>query len=189
MSELKHTFPLPGGRRLELRQGDLTQENAGAIVNAANEHLAHGGGVAHAISKAAGPQLQAESSAWVAQHGPVPHDRPAYTQGHRLPARYVIHAVGPVWGAGDEDRKLAQAVRGSLQVAEELGLSSIAFPAISTGIFGFPKERAARIFCETIPAYFNEQPASGLREVRLVLFSDMLAIFAEQARLAFGEAG
>jgi O-acetyl-ADP-ribose deacetylase (regulator of RNase III) len=141
-----------------------------AIVNAANAQLAHGGGVAGIISRNGGPDIDRESLAWVKEHGPVSHAEPAYTSGGRLPARYVIHAVGPVWGSGDEDKKLADAFSGSLQLANRLELESIAFPAISTGIFGFPKERAARIFFDTLERYFNEHRASVVKLVRLVLY-------------------
>ncbi|MCB9135058.1 MAG: macro domain-containing protein [Anaerolineales bacterium] len=165
---LTHTFP--SGQTLELVQSDITQEYVDAIVNAANEYLRHGGGVAAAIARKGGHVVDEESRTWVKQHGPVPHDRPAYTSGGNLPARYIIHAVGPVWGSGDEDRKLQAAVRGSLQRAEELRLTSLAFPAISTGIFGFPKDRAARLIYQTIEAYFADNPHSGLKLVRLTLF-------------------
>jgi O-acetyl-ADP-ribose deacetylase (regulator of RNase III) len=84
----------------------------------------------------------------------------------------VIHAVGPIWGEGDEDRKLAVAITGSLACAEELGLKTIAFPAISTGIFGFPLERAAQIFFAAFEQYFNDHPASQIERVRLVLYND-----------------
>lgn len=102
--------------------------------------------------------------------GRVSHAEPAYTGAGNLPCRYVIHAVGPVWGAGGEDDKLAAAVRGTLQRAGELELSSIALPAISTGIFGFPKERAARIILATIKTYFTENVGSTLKLVRVTLF-------------------
>lgn len=188
MSELKQTYPLPNQRSLQIRQGDLTEEEVDAIVNAANANLMHGGGVAAAIVRAGGMSIQAESTAWVLKHGPVPGAEPAYTRGYKLPARYVIHTVGPVWGEGDEDQKLALAISGSLRRADRLGLHTLAFPAISTGIFGFPKERAARIFFESIPAYFNTQPESGLQEVRLVLWSDEdLAIFLAQAGQVLGQ--
>jgi O-acetyl-ADP-ribose deacetylase (regulator of RNase III) len=161
---------LQSGARLQLVQGDLTQENVDAIVNAANSHLQHGGGVAGAIVRGGGAQIQAESSAWVRQHGPVTHAKPAYTSAGSLPCRYVIHAVGPVWGEGDEEAKLAAAVTGSLRVADELHLASIALPAISTGIFGFPRERAARVILTVIQDYFAQAPTSSLQRVRLVLF-------------------
>ena len=160
---------LSTGQTLQIVQGDITTETVDAIVNAANEHLQHGGGVAWAISKKGGPAIQKESDVWIQQHGPVTHARPAWTSGGLLPAKYVIHAVGPVWGDGDEDRKLSEAVTGSLRLADELKCTSIALPAISTGIFGFPKDRAAGIIFSAIEKYF-ESHASNLKVVRLTLF-------------------
>jgi len=186
MSTLIAAYALSPTTRLEISEGDLTQEPVDAIVNAANEHLAHGGGIAAAIVRAGGRSIQDESNAWVRQHGPVTHADPAYTQAGRLPARYVIHAVGPRWGDGAEDHKLAQAISGSLKCAETLGLNSIAFPAISTGIFGFPKDRAARIFFETFINYFSANPTSPLQLVRLTLWGgEMVRIFRSQADLVF----
>lgn len=165
----------PSGQRLQLVQGDLTEERVDAIVNAANSALAHGGGVAGAIARKGGPQIQEESTRWVQAHGPVRHAEPAYTGAGRLPCRYVIHAVGPSRsvdrrGEGDEDAKLTAAVGGALALADKLGLSSLALPAISTGIFGFPKERAARLILAAIRDYLSQHPASGLRQIRLVMF-------------------
>lgn len=114
--------------------------------------------------------IQAESYAWVQQHGPVTHAQPAYTGAGLLPCRYVIHTVGPVWGEGDEDQKLAKAVNSSLILAERLKLKSIAMPAISTGIFGFPKERAARIILNTVQDFLTSQARSHLALVRLTLY-------------------
>jgi len=162
---------LPAGQILQLVQGDLTAEASDAIVNAANAHLQHGAGVAGAIRRGGGPAIQAESDTWVQAHGPLTHDRPAWTSGGHLPCRYVIHAVGPVWGEGREDEKLAAAVRGSLQAADGLKLMSISFPAISTGIFGFPKERAGQVMLAAIREYFSSG-GSSLQTVRLVLFDD-----------------
>jgi len=162
---------LPTGQTLQIVQGDITTEEVDAIVNAANEHLQHGGGVAWAISKRGGPAIQRESDEWIRKKGTVSHAHPAWTSGGHLPARQVIHAVGPVWGTGDEDAKLREAISGSLRVADKLGLESIAFPAISTGIFGFPKELAAKIMLKSISDYFLEG-SSGLKTVRLVLFDD-----------------
>ncbi|RME88198.1 MAG: macro domain-containing protein [Anaerolineae bacterium] len=164
----EHRFP--SGQVLQIVQGDITREEVDAIVNAANAYLQHGGGVAAAIARRGGPIIQRESNAWVREHGPVSHEAPAYTGGGNLPCRYVIHAVGPVWGEGDEDAKLAAAIRGSLALAERLGLESIAFPAISTGIFGFPKGRAARVIFEAVRAYFAAHPDSPLHLVRLTLY-------------------
>ncbi len=160
---------LPSGQALQIVQGDITIEKVDAIVNAANEHLQHGGGVAWAIVKRGGDVIQDESDAWIRAHGLVSHPHPAWTSAGRLPAKYVIHAVGPVWGDGDEDKKLSDAITGSLRVADGLGIESIAFPAISTGIFGFPKDRAARIIFTSIETYF-ESNTSNLKVVRLVLF-------------------
>jgi putative ATPase len=166
---LKETL-YPGGQRLQIVQGDITAEEVDAIVNAANRRLQHGGGVAGAISRQGGAQIQAESDDWVAEHGPVSHSEPAYTSAGRLPCRFVIHAVGPVWGEGEEDEKLVAAVTGALRLAESLGLASLAMPAISTGIFGFPKERAATLILQTIQEHLQRNPHSSLKQIRLTLF-------------------
>lgn len=188
MSHLKASYELSPTTRLEIAQGDLTQERVDAIVNAANQHLAHGAGIAGAISHAGGAVIDQESAAWVQQHGPVSHAEPAYTQAGKMPARYVIHAVGPVWGSGDEQRKLADAVTGSLRRADALGLQSIAFPSISTGIFGFPKDLAAKVDFKALKDYFAGPTPSGLKLVRLVLWDDdTLAVFLDEARRAFGQ--
>ncbi|MBC8507325.1 MAG: macro domain-containing protein [Chloroflexi bacterium] len=158
------------GQKFQIIQGDITQQDVDAIVNPANSQLQHGGGVAGIIVRCGGHGIQVESDQWVRDHGPVAHAKPAYTSGGDLPCRYVIHAVGPVWGVGDEDAKLAAAVSGSLCRANELNLDSIALPAISTGIFGFPKTRAAEIIFKTVAEYFNDYHNSSLSLVRLVLF-------------------
>jgi O-acetyl-ADP-ribose deacetylase (regulator of RNase III) len=167
-TSISHQYP--GGQILELVNGDITQESVDAIVNAANSHLSHGGGVAAAIAHKGGQVITTESREWVKKHGAVSHVQPAYTSGGNLPSRYVIHAVGPVWGDGDEDEKLKTTVLGVLKRAEELKLNSIALPAISTGIYGFPAERAAYIFFDTLQLYFSENPESKLIKVRIVLF-------------------
>ena len=145
--------------------GDITRLDVGAIVNAANERMLGGGGVDGAIHRAAGPELLAACRA-------VPEVRPGVrcptgeariTPGFRLPAPYVIHTVGPVWHGGGrgEEAALASAYRSSLAVAEEHGLDSVAFPAISTGVYGFPADRAARIAVQTVRAWQrdHERPA------------------------------
>jgi len=172
MNKLIAEFNLRGDHWLLILKGDLTLEKVDAIVNAANEYLIHGGGVAGAIVRRGGEVIQDESDEWVRKHGPVKHDKPAYTTAGNLPCRYVIHAVGPVWGSGDENRKLSEAIKGSLALADELNLDSIAFPAISTGIFGFPTDRAAEVILNTINDYFDQNPISGLDQVRLTLFED-----------------
>ena len=161
---------LPSNQTIQIIQGDITMEEVDAIVNAANEYLQHGGGVARTISKQGGAAIQEESDAWVREHGRVLHANPAWTSGGRLPAKYVVHAVGPVWGEGDEEKKLEAAVTGSLRVADELNCSSIALPAISTGIYGFPKDLAAGIILSAIDKYFTENISSGLKTVKLVLY-------------------
>jgi len=164
---------------LALVQGDLTEARLDAIVNAANGQLQHGGGLAGANARRGGPSIQHESDAWVRQNGLARYDRPAVTGAGRLPCRYVIHAVGPVWGEGDEDRKLGIAVSTSLETAASLELTSVGLPAISTGIFGFPKARAAPIIFEAIAEFFAAHPAS-LKRVELVLLDQpSLQIFQE----------
>lgn len=160
----------PTGQTIQIVQGDITIEEVDAIVNAANEYLQHGGGVARTISKQGGAAIQQESYAWVLQHGRVSHTNPAWTSGGHLPAKYVIHAVGPVWGDGDEDKKLEAAVTGALRVADELKCSSVAVPAISTGIYGFPKDRAAGIIFAAMEKYFVDHPSSGLKTIKMVLY-------------------
>lgn len=164
---------LPPGSNLQIVQGDITIEEVDAIVNAANDHLQHGGGLAWAIVKRGGDVIQLESDAWVREHGQVSHSAPAWTSGGNLRAKTVIHAVGPVWGEGEEDAKLAAAIQGSLSVADELGIQTISMPAISTGIFGFPKERAAGIILAAIEDYFSGHPSSRIRQVRIVLFDQL----------------
>lgn len=169
MNSILREKKLPGGQLFQVVQGDITTEQVDAIVNAANKHLEHGGGVAWAISRAGGPRIQIESAEWVTQHGLVSHAEPAYTSGGKLTCKYIIHAVGPVWGDGDEDAKLQAAIRGAFWRADLLKVTSIALPAISTGIYNFPKERAAKIIINTINAYFAENPNSTIQLVRLML--------------------
>lgn len=172
MSTLLLSYPLSSEVSLEICQGDLTLEKVDAIVNAANAYLMHGGGIAGAIIRRGGEIIQEESDAWVKKFGLVTHERPAYTKAGSLPCRYVIHAVGPIWGEGEEDPKLLAAVRGTLRCGSELGICSVALPAISTGIFRFPKERAAGLIFTAIEDFFNNHPDSPIHNVRLVLLDD-----------------
>lgn len=188
MSTAVRKFKLGSGQLIQIRRGDITQEHVDGIVNAANAHLQHGGGVAGAITLSGGPSIQEESDRWVNEHGPVQHAAPAYTTGGNLGCKFVIHAVGPVWGEGDEDHKLADAVAGSLRTADQLRLKSIALPAISTGIFGFPIERAAQIILSEIRNYFIQHPVTAIKDVRLVLFDNNAShIFLEAANSILGE--
>ena len=143
-------------------RGDLLKEPVEAIVNADNGHLAHGGGVAGIISRAAGPALQAESDAVVAARGPFATGSAVVTTAGALPFKGVIHAVGPRYGEGDEERKLLEALGNSFRLALENGWQSVAFPAVSSGIFAVPPEICAR-------AYLRAARAAPLRNVRLCL--------------------
>lgn len=155
-----------------LVQGDITAESVDAIVNAANSRLQHGGGVAGAIVRRGGSEIQDESDAWVRAHGEVAHDRPAVTGAGRLGCKAVIHAVGPGWGAGDEDSKLRSAVLGALEAARERGFESISIPAISTGIFGFPRERGAGVIFQAVEDFAAAHPDSPPREIRVTILDD-----------------
>jgi O-acetyl-ADP-ribose deacetylase (regulator of RNase III) len=158
---------------LELTQGDITALKVDAIVNAANEYLKHGGGVAAAISRKGGSVIQQESDALIEKLGPLSTGEAAITGGGKLPAKFVIHTVGPVWsehGPAEADDLLRRAVRNSLVVAEENGLKSIAFPAISTGIYGFPIERAAPLLLREAADYLRGE--TKLERVLFCLYDD-----------------
>jgi O-acetyl-ADP-ribose deacetylase (regulator of RNase III) len=154
------------GRKLKLVQGDLTELAVDAIVNAANSALQLGGGVAGAIRMKGGPSIQEECD----KIGRTPVGEAAVTGGGNLKASYVIHAVGPQYGEGDEDEKLRNATLNSLKRATEKGLKSIALPAISTGIFGFPKDQCAQIMLRAASEFLAGQKTS-LEEVILCLWS------------------
>ncbi len=178
MSRLVAQIDLPSDQRIEVRHGDLTQESVDAIVNAANAHLQHGGGVAGAIARKGGPTIQEQSDRWVAENGPIDHEHPAVTGAGDLPCRMVIHALGPVWGQGQEEDRLAAAVRTALETADRLGAVSLALPAISTGVFGFPPERAAPILLAQMEHTLADHPDGQLRQVRIVILDKpMLDIF------------
>lgn len=142
--------------RLSLVEGDITRLAVDAIVNAANESLLGGGGVDGAIHRAAGPDLLEECRAL----GGCPTGEARITSGHRLAAKYVIHTVGPVWrgGAHGEDELLASCYRNSVALAAQSGSASLAFPAISTGIFGFPRARAAEIAVRSVSEALADLP-------------------------------
>jgi len=192
MNKDHHTYRRPDGRVLRIIEGDLTEQDSDAIVNAANEMLAHGGGVAGAIARNGGPQVTSESSRWVEQHGRVPTGSAAITAGGDLKARYVIHAVGPVWSGGSEgeERLLASAVRSALGLADEHGLASIALPAISTGIFGYPIQLAVVTILNAILEYLDEHPESSLRDIRVCdMNNETVALFADEVTKLEGEGG
>ncbi|WP_019830975.1 O-acetyl-ADP-ribose deacetylase [Sphingomonas sp. PR090111-T3T-6A] len=154
--------------RIELERGDITVMAVDAIVNAANSALAGGGGVDGAIHRAAGPDLKAASMALA----PCPAGEARITPGFRLSARFVVHTVGPVWSGGDREEAalLARCYTRSLDLAAEAGARSIAFPAISTGIYGYPKEAAAMVAVTAIRGWADARPDAFDRVV-LVAFS------------------
>jgi O-acetyl-ADP-ribose deacetylase (regulator of RNase III) len=154
------------GRKLMLVQGDLTELAVDAIVNAANTRLQLGGGVAGAIRTKGGPSIQDECD----RIGRIGVGEAIVTGAGNLKALYVIHAAGPVYGEGNEEEKLRNATLNSLERATEKGMKSIAFPAISTGIFGFPKDRCAQIMIETVSEFLASRETS-LENVILCLWS------------------
>lgn len=172
--QIRRETALPGGRRLRLVVHDLLREPVDAIVNAANGRLAHGGGVAAAIARAAGPRLEADGREHVATHGPVPTGEAVVTTAGDLGYRGVIHAVGPRQGEGDEEAKLARAVGSALLRAHERGWASVSFPGISSGIFAVPLEVCARAYVAGVARHFEEHPDSSVAEVRICLFEGPL---------------
>lgn len=155
---------------IEFIKGDITDMDTDAIVNAANERLAHGGGVAGAIVRKGGPRIQQESTEWVARHGIVHTGTAAITGGGDLAAKYVIHAVGPVMGSGDEDAKLRSATKSALDLAVTYKLHSITFPAISTGIFGYPIGRCAHIMLKAVLEHLESE--TTLERIVFCLFDE-----------------
>ncbi|RMG01350.1 MAG: macro domain-containing protein [Nitrospirae bacterium] len=156
------------GKTLRLVKGDITSRDLDAIVNAANSHLKHGGGVAGAIVRKGGDIIQEESD----RIGFVPVGSAAITTAGTLPAKAVIHAVGPRMGEGDEDEKLKNAVMSSLNLATEKGFKSISLPAISSGIFGFPKDRCAKILVGTSREFLLNTPETSLQVVEFCIYDD-----------------
>lgn len=163
-------------RTMRLVLGDITERDVDAIVNAANKHLQHGGGVAGAIVRKGGAVIQEESD----RIGFVPTGNAAMTSAGRLKARHIIHTVGPRMGEGDEDMKLRRAVQQTLLLASERGLKSIAMPAISSGIFGFPKDRCARILIDETKAFLEKNAESPLSVVEFCIFDDETLGFFQQ---------
>jgi len=153
--------------RIVIKEGDITKEPVDVIINSANNSLLGGGGVDGAIHRAAGPRLLAECKTL----GGCETGRAKSTGGYRLPARWVIHTVGPVWrGGGDgEEELLAATYTHSLEQAVLLGAETVAFPAISTGVYGYPKVLAAQVAVRTISAFLEKHP--NIKEVRLICYS------------------
>ncbi|MCP4664237.1 MAG: macro domain-containing protein [bacterium] len=168
------------GTQLELVEGDITDLEVEAVVNAANEQLQLGSGVAGAIREKGGPSIQDECN----RIGGTPVGTAVITGGGNLRARHVIHAVGPRMGEGDEDRRLQSAIRASLALADRHGLKSIAMPAISTGVFGFPVNRCARILLTEVYRYL--QGGTKIERVVVALWGDeSFEIFKRELRRGF----
>ncbi len=163
------------GKKIYVFLGDITEMEVDAIVNAANEYLKHGGGVAGAIVRKGGRIIQEESD----KIGYCPVGEAVVTTAGNLKAKFVIHTVGPRWGEGDEDNKLKRAVASALKRGEEKGISSIALPAISTGIFGFPKEKGCKIIVEKVKD-FLEKDAISINEVYLCDINEETCKFFEK---------
>lgn len=155
---------------ISLIQGDITTQSVDAIVNAANSSLMGGGGVDGAIHRAGGPAILEECKAIVHEHGELPTGHAVMTTADDLPARHVIHTVGPIYRDGNhgEDQLLAMAYQNCLQIAHETNLRSLAFPSISTGAYRFPTDRAAHIALATIDRFLTTFP---LKQVIMVLFA------------------
>jgi len=159
--------------------GDLTALEVDVVVNAANAHLQHGGGVAAALARAAGPIMQRASDAWVEERGPLGVGDAAVTPAGDLPAHWVVHVAGPVYGQGvpDDETHLRAAVRGALRAADDLDVTSVALPAISAGIYGYPVDEATRLIVDEV---LRILPDTVIGQVLLVGLDDAVAgAFAE----------
>jgi len=163
------------GTRISTVCADLTRQEVDAVVNAANEHLQHGGGLAAALVRAGGWKIQEESNRWVAEHGPLSPGVAAVTGAGRMPAGCVVHVAGPRFRAGqDNEGLLRSAVRAALDAATGRGCRTLAMPAISAGIFGYPVGEAARVIADESAAWARAHPGA-LDEIRLVGFDDPAA--------------
>lgn len=185
MSEVIEETALNTGARISIRRGDLTEEPVDAIVNAANQHLQHGGGVAWAIVRQGGASIQRESDLV----GFTPTGTSAITSAGRLPARYVIHSVGPIYSEydpGEADRLLRSAVESALELAAARDLKSVAFPAISSGIYGFPKDECAEVMIQSVVAWLTDNQDESVHDVRFILYDEpAIGAFTEVWRVEF----
>jgi O-acetyl-ADP-ribose deacetylase (regulator of RNase III) len=170
-----------GNAAIDLVHGDITEQEVDAIVNAANSSLLGGGGVDGAIHRAGGPTILAECREIVRKQGRCPTGKAVITGAGRLKAKYVIHTVGPVYGgeAGNHEALLASAHRESMRLAIEAGCSSVAFPAISTGVYGYPLAEAAPVALKTVALALGE--SGSVRLVRFVLYSPVALLAFEKA--------
>lgn len=153
-----------GEKRIHIKQGDITAEITDAIVNPANSELLHGGGAALAIAVKGGPVINEQSRRLVERIGPIPVGKAVMTEAGNLPCKFVIHTVGPIWGEGNEEEKLRRAVWNVLTLAELYNLQSVAMPAVSSGVFHFPKALCAEILLD-VAVKFLQQPGIALEDV------------------------
>jgi putative ATPase len=166
-----------GGATLRVVAGDLTVQRVDAVVNAANEQLAHGGGVAKALASAGGPAVQRDSDQWVAEHGPVGHGQAAVTTAGEMPAEHLVHVVGPRYRDGqDNERLLRETTAAALDGARQAGARSVALPAISAGVFGYPPDEADRVIAAACADWLAEHEGA-LDEVRLVGLDERAAAY------------
>lgn len=155
----------------EIVSGDLLKEKTDAIVNAANSYLSHGGGIAAIIERAAGEELTREGDKIVREKGPVPTGSAVLTKAGKLPFKGVIHCVGPRFGEGEEEEKLKNTLLEAFKIADEKNFKSLSFPAVSSGIFGVPKEICSRAYLKAV-LQFSKLERSNLKNIRLVLYKD-----------------
>jgi O-acetyl-ADP-ribose deacetylase len=166
---------------IEVATADITSLEVDAIVNAANESLAHGGGVAAAIARAGAPVVNDESAQWIRRHGPLTPGQSAFTGAGGMPARWVIHVVGPRFSEGqDNEALLRQAVAAALERGAELGARSLALPAISAGIFGYPLDEATYVIASEVSRWLEEH-SDALGRVVLVGYDDRTATSFQNA--------
>jgi len=184
-AEVLHREAGAGGAEFLVVRGNLLEEPVDAVVNAANGRLAHGGGVAGLLSRAAGPALQQESDRVVRRRGPLPTGSAAVTGAGRLPFKGIVHAVGPRQGEGDEADLLSRALGAAFEQADAAGWSSLAFPAVSSGIFAVPPGVCARAYLKAARDWLSRPQASRLKTLRLCLRDQPIidAVLAELRRV------
>jgi O-acetyl-ADP-ribose deacetylase (regulator of RNase III) len=181
-------FQTSSERTIELREDDITRVAADAIVNAANSALAGGGGVDGAIHRAGGPEIMRELDIIRKQIGRLPTGDAVVTSAGKLPARYVFHTVGPVYRDGDHDEPalLASCYRNCMRLADERGVATIAFPAISSGVYGYPLAAAARIAVREVVAYLDRAPTAVQRVIFVVFDHSASNVYAAALKTATG---
>ncbi len=175
------TLSFPNGGRFEAVIYDLLAESTDGIVNAANSGLSHGGGVAAAISAAAGPELDREGDVLVRRQGRVPVGEAVVTTAGKLPFKGVVHAIGPRLGDGQEEEKLVRALKSAFLRAHERGWCSLSFPAVSSGIFAVPLDVCARAYVRAARDFYAEEPQSSLKLLRLCVFKGPIVEIVRRA--------